>query len=78
MGKGDKVFQNLSNVNITEAKYIIGISTEDPKTNAYCIAYYIHEEEVTILLCKSAPASIEFTEEIENLKKYFNAEIYEQ
>lgn len=74
MSKEDKMFKNLDNIKVVDIKYVLGIHLEDPMENAYCLGCE-YNDMFTILLCKTSPASEEFTEEIENLRKYFNAVI---
>jgi hypothetical protein len=55
--------------------YSIGVDTIDKYNLAYCLCKN-SDDKMEILLAKTTADKKEFKEEVENLSKYFNAEIY--
>lgn len=67
----------LKYVKANPIKYVLGVDTSNSMSNAYCLGFW-QAGEFTYILDKSEPESAEFTKEIENLSKYFNAAIYKE
>ena len=56
--------------------YAIGIDTSDKDNLAYCLTRKIGDT-IEVLLCKISRKETEFRQEVENLAKYFEADIFE-
>lgn len=67
----------LDNVIPKEVKYVIGVDTYDENNNAYCLGRII-DEKPEIILVKNIRNKTDFDEEVKNLSKYFNAQIYKE
>ena len=55
--------------------YSIGVDTHDEKSLAYCFCRHLNGK-ADLLLAKTMRSKKQFKEEVSNLSKYFNAEIY--
>ena len=60
---------------IKQPYYAIGVDTYDKKALAYCLSRKV-DGVVEILLCKTMRDENEFKQEVENLAKYFNADVF--
>ena len=65
----------LDKVIIKHPYYAIGVDTYDKDTLAYCLSRKV-DGVVEILLCKTMRDEAEFKQEVENLAKYFNADVF--
>jgi hypothetical protein len=66
-----KVF-NKKNLKVNPSQYIMGVDTYDKDIACYCLMKKTGDS-TEILLSKRMRKSVEFTQEVENLSKYFNA-----
>ncbi len=55
--------------------YAMGVDTYDKDALSYCLSRKI-DGVVEILLCKTMRNENEFKQEVENLAKYFNADVF--
>lgn len=62
---------------VNEPYYAIGIDAYDKNNLCYCLSRKIGAV-VEILLCKTMSDEDRFKEEVENIAKYFNAEIFRE
>ena len=60
---------------IKQPYYAIGVDTNDKNALAYCLSRKV-DWVVEILLCKTMRDEAEFKQEVENLAKYFNADVF--
>jgi len=65
----------LENVIVKPPYYAIGIDTYTKDKLAYCLSRKV-DDVVEILLAKTMRDEKEFEQEVENLAKYFNADIF--
>jgi hypothetical protein len=63
--------------NIDEPSYVIAIDTIDKKALSYCLARECGGK-LEIFLCNQRSDENEFTKEVNNLAKYFNATIIKE
>ena len=56
--------------------YAIGVDTYDKDNLAYCLTRKIGDT-IEVLLSKVSREETEFRQEVENLAKYFEAEVFE-
>ena len=60
---------------IKQPYYAIGVDTYDKNALAYCLCRKV-DGVVEILLCNRMREETEFKQEVENLAKYFNADVF--
>lgn len=61
---------------ILHVDYILGVDMYDDDIHAYClIMRYRETESDFVILSKEMKAGDEFNQEVENLRKYFNARL---
>lgn len=60
---------------IKQPYYAMGVYTYDKNTLSYCLSRKV-DGVVEILLCKTMRDETEFNQEVENLAKYFNADVF--
>lgn len=74
---GSFLFDNalLEKATIKNHEYVMGVDTYDKDALAYCLSRKV-DGVVEILLCKTMRDENEFKQEIENLAKYFNADVF--
>jgi len=65
----------LEKVTIKQPKYVMGIDTYDKDTLAYCLGRKV-DGVFEIMLTKTMRDEKEFKQEVENLSKYFNADVF--
>lgn len=65
----------LENVIVKPPYYAIGVDTYTKDKLAYCLSRKVNDD-VEILLAKTMRDEKEFEQEVENLAKYFNADIF--
>ena len=65
----------LDKATIKQPKYVMGVDTYDKDTLAYCLSRKV-DGVIEILLCKKMRDEKEFKQEVENLAKYFNADVF--
>ena len=65
----------LDKLIIKQPYYAIGVDTYDKNALAYCLSRKV-DWVVEILLCKTMRDEAEFKQEVENLAKYFNADVF--
>lgn len=66
---------NILEKAMVKSKYYIGTDTYDKKALCYCLTKKTGDN-FEILLSKTMRDKAEFNQEVENLAKYFNAEIF--
>jgi len=73
------IFNNekLINLGNKHPKFYIGVDTYDEKKCAYCMVVKTDDEQ-RIILAKTIPDKKQFEEEVNNLAKYFNAQIIKE
>jgi hypothetical protein len=60
-------------------KYVIGIDSAEGTKLSYCLMRKeMHDNSNNLILCKTIDNKDEFKREVENLAKYFNAEIWKE
>lgn len=62
---------------IKKPQHFIGVDSFDG-VNSYCLARKLHDDTVEILMSKQISSDYIFEKEVENLAKYFNAEILKE
>lgn len=65
------------NLEFSKPTYMIGVDNTDKRYLSYCLARDINGI-FEVLLSKSMTDDSDFEEEVENLAKYFNAEIVKE
>jgi hypothetical protein len=65
----------LEKATIKQPEYVMGVDTYDKDALAYCLIRKV-DGVVEILLCKTMRDENEFKQEVENLAKYFNADVF--
>lgn len=65
----------LEKATIKQPEYLIGIDTYDKDALAYCFGRKV-DGVFEIMLAKTMRDENEFKQEVENLAKYFNADIF--
>lgn len=65
----------LEKATIKQPEYVIGVDTYGKDALAYCFGRKV-DGVVEILLCKTMRDETEFKQEVENLAKYFNADVF--
>jgi len=65
----------LEKATIKQPYYAMGVDTHDKNVLAYCLIRKINGV-VDFLLCKTMHDENEFKQEVENLVKYFNADVF--
>jgi hypothetical protein len=65
----------LEKMKVEKPIYSIGVSTYDKNLSCYCLGRECNGKHEIILL-KTIKDEIEFKQEVENISKYFNANIY--
>jgi hypothetical protein len=60
---------------VKQPKYVIGVDPYEKDALAYCLTRKV-DGVVEILLCKTMRDEKEFKQEVENLAKYFNADVF--
>ena len=65
----------LDKSTIKQPEYVIGVDTYDKDALAYCFGRKV-DGVFEILLCKTMCDEKEFKQEVENLAKYFNANVF--
>lgn len=60
---------------IKQPYYAMGVDTYDKDALTYCLSRKV-DGVVEILLCKTMSDETEFNQEVENLAKYFNADVF--
>ena len=65
----------LEKATIKQPEYVMGVDTYDKDALAYCLSRKV-DGVVETLLCKTMRDEIEFKQEVENLVKYFNADVF--
>ena len=65
----------LEKATIKQPYYAMGVDTNDKDALAYCLSRKV-DGVVEILLCKTMRDETEFKQEVENLAKYFNADVF--
>ena len=69
----DKVL--LERATIKQPKYVMGVDTYDKDALAYCFGRKV-DGVFDIMLTKTMRDENEFKQEVENLAKYFNADVF--
>jgi hypothetical protein len=69
----NKLFQKK--INYKKPYFVIGVDTFDKKYLTYSLGR-TDGDNLEIILHKSLKDDIEFKQEVENLSKYFNAEVF--
>ena len=69
----DKIL--LEKATIKQPEYVIGIDTYDQDALAYCFGRKV-DGVFEIMLSKTMRDENEFKQEVENLAKYFNADVF--
>lgn len=64
----------LEKCTIKNIEYFIGIDTLDKRRNAYCLSREV-DGVMEIVLSKTMNDKTQFKQEVENLSKYFNAQV---
>lgn len=59
---------------LTPSKYVLGVDTLDDDANAYCLMR-VSGDNKEVILCKSLKKGDDFDSEINNLARYFNADL---
>ena len=59
-------------MSLIKSQYIIGVDTYDKYIGCYCLIKRVGDS-IEVLLSKKMRNSVEFTQEVENLSKYFDA-----
>ena len=65
----------LEKVTIKQPEYVIGVDTYDKDALAYCFGRKV-DGVFEIMLAKTMRDEKEFKQEVENLAKYFNANVF--
>lgn len=65
----------LDKSKIKHPQYIIGVDTYDKDALAYCLSRKV-DGVIEIILLKTMRNEKQFEEEVQNLSKYFNAEVF--
>ena len=65
----------LEKATIKQPYYAMGVDTYDKDALAYCLSRKV-DGVIEILLCKIMRDEKEFKQEVENLSKYFNADVF--
>jgi hypothetical protein len=65
----------LEKATIKHPYYAMGVDTYDKDALAYCLSRKV-DGVIEILLCKTLRDEKEFKQEVENLAKYFNADVF--
>lgn len=65
----------LDKVTIKQPEYVMGVDTYDKDALAYCFGRKV-DGVFEIMLSKTMRDENEFKQEIENLAKYFNADVF--
>ena len=65
----------LDKVIIKQPEYVIGVDTYDKNALAYCFGRKV-DGVFEIMLSKTMRDENEFKQEVENLAKYFNADVF--
>ena len=65
----------LEKATIKQPEYVIGVDTYDKDTLAYCFGRKV-DGVFEIILAKTMRDEKEFKQEVENLAKYFNADVF--
>lgn len=65
----------LEKATIKQPEYVIGIDTYDKDALAYCFGRKV-DGVFEIMLAKTMRDEKEFKQEVENLAKYFNADVF--
>ncbi len=65
----------LEKPSIKQPYYVMGVDTYDKDALAYCLSRKV-DGVIEILLCKTMRDENEFKQEVENLSKYFNADVF--
>lgn len=65
----------LEKVTIKQPEYVMGIDTYDKDALAYCFGRKV-DGVFEIMLAKTMRDENEFKQEVENLAKYFNADVF--
>lgn len=65
----------LEKLTIKQPYYAMGVDTYDKDALAYCLSRKV-DGVVEILLCKTMRDETEFKQEVENVAKYFNADVF--
>ena len=59
---------------LTPSKYVLGVDTLDDDGNAYCLMR-VSGDNKEVILCKSMKKGDDFDSEVNNLARYFNADL---
>lgn len=65
----------LEKVTIKQPEYVMGVDTYDKDALAYCFSRKV-DGVFEIMLTKTMRDENEFKQEVENLAKYFNADVF--
>lgn len=63
------------NLKVEKPSYVIGVDTYDKRVNTYCLMRRRIDNSLEIILLKTIRNEKDFNTEVENLSKYFNADI---
>ena len=69
------VFALLENAAIKQPEYVMGVDTYDKDALTYCFGRKV-DGVFEIMLAKTMRDENEFKQEVENLAKYFNANVF--
>lgn len=59
---------------LTPSKYVLGVDTLDDDVNAYCLMR-VSGDNKEVILCKSLKKGDDFDSEVNNIAKYFDADL---
>lgn len=65
---------NIEKIDFPEVKYVLGVDTLDDDANAYCLMR-VSGDNKEVILCKSLKKGDDFDSEINNLARYFDADL---
>ena len=66
----------LEKATIKQPEYVMGVDTYDKDALAYCFVRKVDGVFFEIMLSKKMRDEKEFKQEVENLAKYFNADVF--
>ena len=69
--------EEIDKTPIKQNYFLIGVDTYDKNYPCYCLVRVV-DEVSEVLLCKTKKDEKQFKEEVENLARYFNAEIIKE